>query len=974
MSYFRSNYPHLRFPFASDNEAGLRPAQLGAIHAAASHFVVRSDPGIITMPTGSGKTAVAIASAFILRAERVLVIVPSRLVREQIFEEFETLGTLRRSGAIGEDVEAPNVFNSRKRITSHEGWEALREFDVVVGTVASISPGYKSIPAPPEDLFDLVIVDEAHHSPARTWSAVLAHFSNAKQLLFTATPFRQDQREIKGRFIFTYDLKSAFEDGIFGNIEYHAVVPNQNEDSDVAIARAAERQFEADRVSGYQHYLMVRTDDRKRADELSAVYEGNTGLRLRIVTGDKSVKYVKKVIEDLRDSSLDGIICVNMLGEGFNLPNLKIAAIHSPHRSLSVTLQFIGRFARTEGERIGTATFLAIPAEIEIEAERLYDARAIWQVLVQNLSATRVYQEAQTREVLESFEMIAKDVPDLQDLSLYVLEPYFHAKVYQLDQEVDLNPPIAFPSLLQVVYESRSEAHDAKIYIVREIAQPRWTTDDRLSSIHYDLFVFYQDTETRLLFICASRRTEGLYEELVQNYQSGNPRPLSLVRLNRALNDLETPEFYNVGMRNRIASNTTESYRIIAGSNADRAIVKSDGRLYHRGHVFGRAVEQGDVITIGLSSASKVWSNRSAKVPELISWCSVLARRINSNQVPPTGSGLDHLDVGEEVNVLPPGIIAVDWTPDMYVNPPRVRYVGLSGPAEADLLDFDLSVDLEATTEQFVVVKLTLDETFQYKMSFSFDTDRFFEPAEPDAPKVSILYERGAVDIIDILNEELLHFYTADLALLHGFSLLRPSPDDQPLFDVGKFEVRDWIGSGVDIQREFGDGADGRVSVHEYLEAELGQGDNQIVYYDHGTGELADYIAIEGLEQGIRIKFYHCKGSSGALPGHRVKDVYEVVSQAVKSVRWALKQRILSNIRRRFNMRRGAHTFVRGNLEELENVIEGATPAQIGFEMIIVQPGLRRDGLPDGHLNILAAASDHLVRGGYMPLRVIGSR
>ncbi|WP_346763412.1 hypothetical protein [Escherichia sp. E4694] len=35
-----------------------------------------------------------------------------------------------------------------------------------------------------------------------------------------------------------------------------------------------------------------------------------------------------------------------MLGEGYDLPNLKIAALHDHHKSLAVTLQFIGRFTR----------------------------------------------------------------------------------------------------------------------------------------------------------------------------------------------------------------------------------------------------------------------------------------------------------------------------------------------------------------------------------------------------------------------------------------------------------------------------------------------------------------------------------------------------------------------------------------------------------------------------------------------------
>jgi superfamily II DNA or RNA helicase len=79
-----------------------------------------------------------------------------------------------------------------------------------------------------------------------------------------------------------------------------------------------------------------------------------------------------------------------MLGEGFDFPNLKIAALHAPHRSLAVTLQFIGRFARTNAERIGAAKFVAVRSDrIEIEAKKLYKAGAVWQDLSSGSSRRR---------------------------------------------------------------------------------------------------------------------------------------------------------------------------------------------------------------------------------------------------------------------------------------------------------------------------------------------------------------------------------------------------------------------------------------------------------------------------------------------------------------------------------------------------------------------------------------------------------
>jgi superfamily II DNA or RNA helicase len=92
-------------------------------------------------------------------------------------------------------------------------------------------------------------------------------------------------------------------------------------------------------AAGFDHLLMVRTDSKKRAAELVELYGKHTGLRLKLIQGNQSLTYVKWVLAALAANELDGIICVNMLGEGFDMPRLKIAAVHSPHRSLAVTLQ-----------------------------------------------------------------------------------------------------------------------------------------------------------------------------------------------------------------------------------------------------------------------------------------------------------------------------------------------------------------------------------------------------------------------------------------------------------------------------------------------------------------------------------------------------------------------------------------------------------------------------------------------------------
>ena len=83
------------------NLGGLRPPQVGALHAISAHFAVgkNHEPATIVLPTGTGKTETMLASLVYSRPTRLLVLVPSNVLRTQIAEKFESLGLLRKSAA-----------------------------------------------------------------------------------------------------------------------------------------------------------------------------------------------------------------------------------------------------------------------------------------------------------------------------------------------------------------------------------------------------------------------------------------------------------------------------------------------------------------------------------------------------------------------------------------------------------------------------------------------------------------------------------------------------------------------------------------------------------------------------------------------------------------------------------------------------------------------------------------------------------
>ena len=166
----------------------------------------------------------------------------------------------------------------------------------------------------------------------------------------------------------------------------------------------AERVLLNDRAEGYEHCLMVRTDTKEKAKALEEVYKCETNLKLRRIDSSMSYGTIKRTLKALKEKSLDGIICVDMLGEGFDFPNMKIAAVHEPQKSLAATLQFVGRFARTNAANIGTAKFIAMNDEVlRIENRKLYTSDAVWQDMIIEMSDSRINRDLENNEEIKRF-------------------------------------------------------------------------------------------------------------------------------------------------------------------------------------------------------------------------------------------------------------------------------------------------------------------------------------------------------------------------------------------------------------------------------------------------------------------------------------------------------------------------------------------------------------------------------------------
>lgn len=221
----------------------------------------------------------------------------------------------------------------------------------------------------------MIIIDEAHHSAAVSWQKVIERFPNAKVIHMTATPFRSDRQEIDGELVYRYSFRSATLKGYIKRLKASYVAPAEIElgfsdargrsytldevlklkeeewfSRGVALAKPCNQhivdssleKLEELRLSGTRHQLIGVACSINHARDIRSLYQ-ERGYNADIIHSKQSDDEQAAIMTALRNGTLDCIIQVQMLGEGFDHPKLSVAAIFRPFRSLAPYIQFIGR-------------------------------------------------------------------------------------------------------------------------------------------------------------------------------------------------------------------------------------------------------------------------------------------------------------------------------------------------------------------------------------------------------------------------------------------------------------------------------------------------------------------------------------------------------------------------------------------------------------------------------------------------------
>jgi superfamily II DNA or RNA helicase len=288
------------------------------------------------MPTGTGKTETMLSILVSACCTRVLVIVPTDALRTQLAEKFTTLGVLKLQGAriLGGGSLHPSVCLLRHIPTTPEEVNALFARAHVIVTTSSIAgssePDVQSAMA---TQCSHLFIDEAHHAEAPTWSTFKDRFSGKRVLQFTATPFRDDGKPLDGDIVYVYPLKKAQAEGYFKPIRFLKVVEFDPNRADEAIATKAIAQLKADYDKG--HILMARVETVGRAETIFEIYK-RFAPEIEVVqlhTGIKGVRAREEARRRLLKKQARIVVCVDMLGEGFDLPELKVLSLYLCRRS-----------------------------------------------------------------------------------------------------------------------------------------------------------------------------------------------------------------------------------------------------------------------------------------------------------------------------------------------------------------------------------------------------------------------------------------------------------------------------------------------------------------------------------------------------------------------------------------------------------------------------------------------------------------
>lgn len=358
------------------NNSALRlPQQEGYVEIV-KHFEEKSAPCYVQLPVGCGKTGLMGLTPFGIADGRVLILAPNLTIRDNIVRELNIsdVNNFYNKRGVFVPEHGPYLSELKTGANHHDCDNA----HVVVGNIQQFAgEGNRWYEHFDRDYFRMILVDEGHHNVADTWQKLFEYFADAKVVSFTATPMRSDGQVTTGERVYSFSYARSMMMRYISTVDAVYVSPEevtftvQGETRTLSLAEvrsmrehdwfskgvamsekcnrhivlASIKKLEEVRRHGTPRQIIAAACSIRHATQVASLYS-EYGLRAEVLHSNLTNDERDRIEAALRNGQTDVVVQVNILGEGYDLGSLSVAAVFRPYRSLSPYIQFLGRILR----------------------------------------------------------------------------------------------------------------------------------------------------------------------------------------------------------------------------------------------------------------------------------------------------------------------------------------------------------------------------------------------------------------------------------------------------------------------------------------------------------------------------------------------------------------------------------------------------------------------------------------------------
>ncbi|MBS9783298.1 MAG: DEAD/DEAH box helicase family protein [Pasteurella sp.] len=955
-----------------NKQNGLREPQIACLYSILSHLKISNDIATAVMPTGTGKTETMLSTLIVNKCNKLLVIVPSDALRTQLEKKFLELGLLKQFNLISEKCIPPFVGILKERFKSSTDLTNFIDCSNVIITTMPLLSGFteKHLNIL-NDKLSYTFIDEAHHIEATSWKRVKNKIKDCKIIQFTATPFRNDQQRIDGKIIFNFSLRKAQEQGYFKPINFEPIREYDPNKADKVIADKAVGILKNDLQNGYNHFLMARCKSKKRSEEVYQHYKIYTDLNPVVIHSDTPKK--QEVLKRIVNGEHKIVVAVNMLGEGFDLPQLKIAAFHDIRKSLPITLQFAGRFTRTSiDSKLGNASFIANLADVDTEDElsELYSQDADWNILLSSASEENINEQVDFHGFIDGFQNIKNSSIPFQNIRFAMSSEVYKNSGNKFDLS-KFNKGIKNYNNLEYCFHDIDNKTNTLVLITAQKTDITWVNYKEVYSLNWRLIVCYYDVETKLLFIHSSDK--GFYKSVAEAILFDKQIPINKKDIFKSFYNIDRRSLQNVGLKEYL--NHHIRFRMLVGSDIEEAISVIDKQKGERAFAFGNGYENGEKVSLGCSYKGRVWSYQQGDLRQFISWAKNIAYKLVDENIDPDEILKDCL-IPKFVNIFPnSNPIRVDWDEQILQNPLIIETQ--NGNYTNHLLSMEIEKIHNKNSIEFSIVTPNEKINLEYQIFQDKDNNAAYRIFNKSQITSNISFKGKKWDIEEFFNYYPVRVWFADGSSICGYEYVELKQIIKP-YPTEKLLTWDW--SGVDLSKESQKVSPlEKDSIQYHVIQKLKKDNYDIIYDDDGSGEIADVITIKEYNDKIAIELYHLKYAKSGNINKRIDNFYEVCGQAQKSVHWKhekgskffehlLKRKSkASNGKERSRIEQGTEQ----DLERLLRISKNSKP--MVFDIYIVQPSLSKLDVSNDIMMLLGVTDNYLKDIAGINLQVIVS-